>query len=346
LLSYASDSTTTHQRTGRTLQLARFAAAIAWAVSSRLLSSSSAQGITNRLNLEAWRPLLSALFLLFLLAVGFLLLDTIGRRPGSFRSVLGLPRRSTSGREWSIGAALGWGMVVLALLPMALAGSLHVSFWTGPGTLRLLVIRLLTLAAETLAVEVIFRGYPFRCLIEAIGPVSATLGMSVLFALAEAAINGTSVSGFAIAVLMGVVFSVAWLRTHGLWLAWGMHFAWAASMGVLFGLPVSGNVDSSILIQTIATGRRWLTGGRYGPEAAWVTVVALFAGLIVLVRVTRDYAWNYTHPPIVAGGYPMEAQPPAAHTAMEQSQQSRPAALVQILPSAPQGRSVGDPPDA
>jgi hypothetical protein len=72
--------------------------------------------------------------------------------------------------------------------------------------------------------------------------------------------------------------------------------------------------------------------------------VALAIGLIVLVRVTRDYAWNYTHPPIVPGGYPMEAKPPAEHVAMEQAAQSRPPALVQILPATPQGPTAGNPP--
>ncbi len=344
-MSSLSDPTTPPRRAGRTLQLARFATAFAWSVSSRVLSASSARGITNRFNMDAWQPLLSALFLLFLLAVGFRFLEIIARRPASSRSVLGLPQRSTSGREWLIGAALGWGMVILAVMPMVLAGGLHISFWTEPGTLRLIAINLLTIAAQTLAVEVIFRGYAFRCLIEVIGPVGATLGMSILFAFAQVLINGATSTGIFIAILMGILFSVAWLRTHALWLAWGMHFAWTASMGMLFGLPVSGKIDSSVLVQTIASGRRWLTGGDYGPEGARFTALALLAGLIVLVRVTREYAWNYTHTPIVAGGYAMEAQPPAAHVAMEQSQQSQPPALVQILPSAPQGRSAGDPPE-
>ena len=289
---------------------------------------------------------MSALFLLFLLAVGYLLLEMIARRPASFRSVLALPNRATAHTEWLIGAALGWGMVILAILPMALTGSLHVTFWTEPGTLRLLLITLLTLAAQTLAVEVIFRGYAFRCLIDTTGPILATLGMSILFGLVQVPVHGARTAGIWMAVLMGIVLSVSWLRTHGLWIAWGMHFAWNASMGVLFGLPVKGSVDSSVLVQTIASGRRWFTGGSYGPEAARFTVLALLAGLIVLVRVTRDYAWNYTHPTIVPGGYPMEAKPPAAHVAMEQEQQNRPPALVQILPAPPERRSADDPPDA
>ena len=43
-----------------------------------------------------------------------------------------------------------------------------------------------------------------------------------------------------------------------------------------------------------------------------------------------------------AGGYAMDAPPPAEHTAMEK--QARPAPLVQILPTTPQSRSVSDEP--
>jgi hypothetical protein len=72
------------------------------------------------------------------------------------------------------------------------------------------------------------------------------------------------------------------------------------------------------------------------------TVVAIVVGTVVLVRLTRDYAWHYTYAPAVSGGYPMDAPPPAAHTAMEQ--QARPASLIQILPTTPQSGSVTDEP--
>ena len=45
-------------------------------------------------------------------------------------------------------------------------------------------------------------------------------------------------------MLAGVLLSIAWLRTHGLWLPWGIHFAWNASIGLLFGLPVRGDIGS------------------------------------------------------------------------------------------------------
>ena len=340
----APHSTTTQQRTGKAFLLALFGTAVAWSISSSVLSASSARGITNRFNIDIARPLLAPLFFLFLLAVGFSLLQTIARRPASARSVLGLPKRPTSGREWLLGAAIGWGMVVLAVLPLALTGSLHVAFWTDPSAVRLIFFNLAAIAAASLAEEVVFRGYPFRLLIEAIGPVGATFGMSLLFGLARALQHGATRTAIFIAMLSGVVFSVAWLRTHGLWLAWGMRFAWVASMGILFGLPVAGVVDYSTLIQASTFGSTGLTGGDYGPEGATFTVIALIAGLIVLIRTTRDYAWNYTHSPIVPGGYPMDIAPPPAHTAMEQAQQTRAPELVLILPTTPQNRSADTEP--
>jgi uncharacterized protein len=219
-------------------------------------------------------------------------------------------------------------------------------FWTQPRAFTLLFLNLITLAVAALAEEVAFRGYAYRRLIDSIGPTAATIGMSLLFGLAHIFNPGATWASTLVTVLAGLLLSVAWLRTRGLWLGWGFHFAWNASIGILFGLPISGITDFSTIIQTRTFGQAWLTGGDYGPEGAAFTVIVLLIGIAVLVRLTRDYAWHYTYVPIVAAGYPMEAQPPAAHVAMEQ--QARPAlappALVQILPSTPQARSVTDEP--
>ena len=81
-------------------------------------------------------------------------------------------------------------------------------------------------------------------------------------------------------------------------------------MGLLFGLPVAGSTDLSSIIQSFAAGRRSITGGAFGPEAASFTLLVLLLALIPLVRLTRDFAWNYTHKPIVPAGYPMDIPPP------------------------------------
>ena len=141
-------------------------------------------------------------------------------------------------------------------------------------------------------------------------------------------------------MLAGVLFSVAWLRTHGLWLPWGMHFAWNASMGILLGLPVSGLNSFSTVVMTRAVGRHWLTGGAYGPEAAFFTVPVLLISIVILVLLTRQYAWDYTRAPLIPAGYAVDVAPPEAHSAMEQEAAAKPPSLVQIMPTTPQTRSV------
>lgn len=338
--------TTTARRSERMLQLALFVTSVAWFLASDTVAAHAARGLAERFNLGAARPLLTSLFLLFLLAIGFSILQTIAHRHSGLREVLGLPRRPTSRREWQLGAALGWGLVVLAVLPMALAGTLHPQFWTQPRAFSLLLLNLITLAVAALAEEVAFRGYAYRRLIDSVGPVAATIGMSFLFGLGHIFNPGATWASTLVTILAGLLLSVAWLRTRGLWLGWGFHFAWNASIGILFGLPISGITDFSTVVQTRTFGQLWLTGGDYGPEGAAFTVIVLLIGIALLVRVTRDYAWHYTYVPIVAAGYPMEAQPPAAHVAMEQQARPAPAApsLVQILPSTPQTRSVTDEP--
>jgi hypothetical protein len=333
-------------RFDRTLQLALFVTSATWFFCSEGLARRASQGFATHLGLPAMRPLLGALFLVFLLAVGFSLLQSISGERMSLAAVVGLPRRVTAAREWALGAAMGWGLVLVAVLPMVLSGAFYVQLWGQPRAFGLLLINLMTLAVAALAEEMAFRGYPFRRLIEAIGPVKATILLSLLFGFGRALSPYATWTSVLIGVLAGVLLSIGWLRTHGLWLPWGLHFAWNASIGVLFGLPVSGVTDYSSVVQTNTFGHRWLTGGDYGPEGARWTAVVLVIGVAVLVRVTRDYAWDYTFKPIVAGGYATEVAPPAAHVAMEQqaSASARPA-LVQILPSTPEGRSVDEKPE-
>jgi uncharacterized protein len=337
--------TSSGRRSERTLQLALFFTSGIWFLASDALAGRAARGICERFSVPLARPLLTSLFLLFLLAVGFSMLQAIGKQQASLRETLGLPKRATAGQEWSVGAALGWGMVVLAVIPMALAGAFSIQLWLQPRAFGLLLLNLATLLVAALAEEIAFRGYPYRRLIEAVGPVGATVGLSLLFGFGHAFNPNATWTSVVVTVLAGLVLSLGWLRTHGLWLPWGLHFAWSASIGVLFGLPVSGMNDFSSVIQTRTFGRLWLTGGDYGPENAVFTAVALVIGIAVLVRVTRDYAWDYTFKPIVPGGYPTEVQPPAAHVVMEQEAKTASAgALVQIMPTTSQSRSLNDEP--
>ncbi len=327
------------QRIPRPLHVALFAIAMVWFFASETVATNAAHGFAVRFALADYEFLLSSAMLLFLLVTGFAALHWIATQQVSVRQTLALPLRPGWPREWAVGAAIGWGLVLGIVLPMALMLALRPHAWWQARTIWLALVGLASLAAGTLAQEVVFRGYPFRRLMDGIGPAWATLVMAIVFSLWSPVSLQSPLLSLWITMLFSVLLSIAYLRTHALWLPWGLHFAWSASTSVLFGLPLHGDTQFSVVIETRSVGPLWLTGGAFGPSASLLAVPLLLVGMAVLYRVTRDYAWSYTHEPIVAAGYPMDVAPPPAHEAME-LEAAKPGALVQILPVTPQGNGV------
>jgi uncharacterized protein len=266
----------------------------------------------NGLASGEWYELVERIILLFLLLIGYTAMGRVFQRQNNPIEAMGLVLRAGWRREFTVGAALGWGMLIAAILPMVLIGGLIVTVWAAPHQFFVLAVDVLLLAVASLGEEVVFRGYPFQRLIEVMGPFLATLVLSTLFGLAHALNPASSRRSIIIAILAGWLLSIAYIRTRALWMSWGWHFAWNASMGLLFGLPVSGITRFSPIIQSNTIGPLWITGGEYGPEASVVTVVVMLIGLIVLFPITRDYAGKYAQRAVVAPVNPVTPVNPGA----------------------------------
>ena len=328
----------------RGMQFLLFLTAMAWAAAANMIAERAAAGIATRFHLGLLESLLENLFLLFLAVVGFRSLDWIATRGLYMADAFPLPRRKGWGQEWAVGAAIGWALCLAAVLPLLLSGNLHARLIWNLSSLSAEVVGVTAILVGVLAVEVILRGYPFRRLISAIGPTWASILTSVLFGVLVVQANPPR-NGLMATIdctLFGLLLAMAWLRTHALWVGWGLHFSYRGVMAIALGLPIAGHGEFSSPIDMYATGPRWLTGGAFGLDAAFLTSLFLLGGMVVLYRATRDYAWEYTHPPIIPGGYEVVVAPPAAHVAMEQA--AAPPPLVQIMPTTPQTRSVVDLP--
>jgi membrane protease YdiL (CAAX protease family) len=339
-LSYLPQTAQNPNTPPRSLHLALFITGGLWLLASLTISARAAQGITDRLNLPATEPLLEQAFLLFLLLLGFTLFDGLSRRAWDMRRANALPERATAPQEVFRGIAFGWAMLLAAVLPMLLTGALHLQFWLEPRAWGLTLISLASLALATLATEVAFRGYLYAQLTAAFGQTAATILLSALYALLSSFhpnATGWSILG---TFLLAMVLCVAYQRTHAIWLGWGLHFGWSAATAILFGLPLAGFTTYSQIVTTTTSGPMLLTGDNYGPEGAAFTLVILLAAIPLLYRITRDYAWEYTHAPIVPAAYAVVIAPPAAHTAMEAAAAAAPAPLVQILGSTPTAAST------
>jgi hypothetical protein len=306
-----------------------------WARTAVALADRAGDGFNAHFSLTGFGDLLRGVLLVALVMFGFAALRWISTRRGNVRETNQLPARATVGREFRVGLALGWGMLLAVLLVLMLLRDLHPLFNWSLTNAGYTLLGVATLCLTSLALELVFRGFLYRQLIEAIGNTAATLVLALFYALAVIpALNPGWPRAFVVEFALALIFALCYQRTHALWLGWGLHFAWAGLAGGIFGLPVHGLDPGWRLVLTDTTGADAPTGGGFGLEASLVTLAVCIAVVPLLYRVTRDFAWEYTHAPIVAGGYPVEAQPPAAHVAMQNSAiPPAPPPLVQILGS-------------
>jgi membrane protease YdiL (CAAX protease family) len=199
-------------------------------------------------------------------------LDLIGLRPGS--------------RGWKQ-LLLGFG-IALALQLLLLGTELlfggarmlsgHVTL---AHTLSLLLYGLLSFTLVGFAEEVLVRGYAFQVLRTQGGVVTALLLTSGLFSLMHAMNPGIGWIGFLNIFLAGIWLGAARVTSGSLWLPVGMHIGWNFFLGPVFGFPVSGIIERSVLI-TRPAGADWITGGAFGPEGGVLATIVLLAGAAAL----------------------------------------------------------------
>ena len=316
-----------------------FLLAAAWFLLSDLVAMRAAGGLTFG---DAYEPLYR-IFLLFLLILGYAGMSLLTQRRVPLRRAIGLDSRPGHWGEVALGAALGWGGVVACVIPAALVGGLVFTLFTNSHQYFVAVLDLIALAAGTLAVEVAFRGFAFRRLVDAMGPVVATLFLAAIFAIWRTHSTPTTTAAVLASFLLGWVLSLAALRTRALWVGWGFSFAWSASMSMLFGLPMAGGMNYSPIFATNAAGPAWVSGGAQGPEGSAFGVVIVLVMLIVMLRATSGLHYKYAFSEVVPGGLPVDIDAAARQqheAAMGAAQPAQPQ-LVQILPAP--GVMAADP---
>jgi membrane protease YdiL (CAAX protease family) len=201
-------------------------------------------------------------------------------------AAMGLPLKDGWRGQFLTGCVVGFALTGLAILPIAIWG--HTSFTVRLG-FRWLPrdgAVLIVLLVGALAEELMFRGYPFQHLEAGIGAAGAIAVFSVLFGTVHLANPSSSLWGLINTVLIGILLSIAYLRTRALWLSWGIHFGWNATLGFLCGLPVSGLRIFNVVVRTSVSGPKWLTGGDYGIEASATGTVAVLIGLMIVWKLT------------------------------------------------------------
>ncbi len=211
---------------------------------------------------------------------------------------VGLAVNAHTMRELVLGCLLGWLMLTAIFGIEYLSNDVkvaaaEVTFAEG---LQMFVTALIFFALAAMAEEVLFRGYPFQTLARGIGVVPAMVLMSALFGAAHLRNPHASFFAFLNTVLVSAVLCLAYWRTRGLWLPFGIHLGWNFSQTVLYGFPTSGHHFAQFeLTRLTQFGAEWTTGGEYGPEGGALATVT-----IVLCGVYLYYARSLRpHPGVV-----------------------------------------------
>ena len=325
---------------GRFRAYLEFIAAVIYYFMARSVAHRSAAGLAT----DAWMPLVEQGMLLFLLVLGYAAFGLLLDRQKHPISEQGLRRRSGWTREAGIGLAVGWAAAVICVLPLMVAGGIAIVLVLQPSAWGWLVADAVFFAVAAMVEEVVFRGYGFQRFAEAVGPVGASLGFAIFYAIVQALQPGSNHASLAVSVVFALVLSMAYLRTKALWLSWGLNFGWKASRALIFGLTVSGVSSHSSVVEGNPMGPFWITGGGYGLDGSWLTLFVLLAMLPLVYRVTRDLDYRYNAPVIVPGGIPVDLDAAAKrqHEAAMGPTEAATPSLVQILPVNAPAASKGE----
>lgn len=286
---------------------------------------------------QTWAPLIEQALFVLILIIGYAAFGALFDRQPHSIAAQGLPARPGWPREFATGIAVGWGAVVLAVLPMLLIGGIAVVIATSSSSWLWVLGDTAYFLVLTLGEEVTYRGYGFQRFEAVVGSTGAAFGFALFYAIMRALLPGATNASIAISVIFSFLLTTAYLRTRALWVSWGLNFAWKASQAIIFGLAVSGVSSHSPVIEGNPMGPFWLTGGGFGLDASWVACLVLLFTFAVVYRVTRDLDFKYNAPTIVSGGIPVDLDAAARRqheAAMAVPAEPQPPPLVQILPAA------------
>ncbi len=227
-----------------------------------------------------------------LTAAGFLfLLRVLDNNPSPWPRALALPFDRIGERQFATGLGIGASLISADVAVIAWLGSLHTHFHLSSGMAFRAAGTVTLLFFGALLEELTFRGYPFQKLTEACGVFWAVVFLSALFGavhLANPQAKGLLSWGFFNTLAVGLVFALARIRSGSLWFSTGLHFGWNVFQGVVFGLPVSGLNEFATVVSSSASGRPWLTGGDYGPEASATCAAILVLALPLVWLLTAS----------------------------------------------------------
>jgi uncharacterized protein len=189
----------------------------------------------------------------------------------------GLSLRHGAGKHFLWGVF--WGLCVFSAVIVVIA-ALHGFSFGGLALRGLALLRYASLWAMGFLLvgfveEFLYRGYVQFTLAQALGFWPAAIVWSLVFGAVHLTNPDENLAG-ALEVFLFAIFACLTLRRTGaLWFAIGFHAAGDYAETFLFSVRDSGYRASGTLLNSSFHGPAWLTGGKVGPEASVISMLAL-----------------------------------------------------------------------
>jgi len=208
-------------------------------------------------------------------------------------SDLGLYWHPGTGRNLLVGIAAGSGGAALLIAVPLLSGMAHFEHVAGVGfSPRAVAFTVALLFCGSAGEEIAFRGFPLQFLMRGYGAWPAIIGIGALFGLLHGFNPGSTPLSMANTAGFGILFGLALLRSHDLWLPIGLHFGWNATLPLL-GAGLSGFTIQVVGYQLVwKAGSLW-SGGSYGPEASLLATLVLVILFVVVSRIPVERGVAY-----------------------------------------------------
>jgi membrane protease YdiL (CAAX protease family) len=212
-------------------------------------------------------------------------------------SEYGLPLRKILGKDFWIGSSSGFLAISGTLLTMFLLHGFRITGLAlhGAAILSSLAGWGVAFFLAGLVEEFMFRGYIQYTLASGIGFWPAAFVMSALFGFGHFFNPNETARGSATVILFGLLLCLFLRRTGNLWCAVGFHLGYDWGQ-MFYGVPDSGIVPYHNLLSSTLSGPRWLTGGIVGPEASFLTPLALLVVALVFSRHHRETRYQVQEP--------------------------------------------------
>ncbi|PKP29763.1 MAG: hypothetical protein CVU00_14395 [Bacteroidetes bacterium HGW-Bacteroidetes-17] len=183
-------------------------------------------------------------------------------------------------KEFGIGLAIGGGMVVIITAILWMLNFYAVDHLNSP---QVLFTGFLRYGYGSLLEELIFTIIFFRLIEEYSGTLVSFIATSMLFGLMHLGNDGATLGSSSLIMLEHVVILAPFMLTRRIWMVWAIHLSWNYFQTAVFGMNNSGMAHGGFITPNIS-GPEWITGGSFGIEASYLSILVNIAfGLVILI---------------------------------------------------------------